>query len=95
MRCIERKIGGLKIEEVKTGATYEILCDLFDQSLFPLFQKVFEKLRDFNDLFLSHNYFWQIESNAITDINELENFGKMKIISEKIIRFFLLPARWF
>jgi predicted nuclease of restriction endonuclease-like (RecB) superfamily len=73
---LKEKLAALKIEEVQTGATYSILCDLFDQSLFLLFKRLLEKINDFRSLFLSHDYFWQLGDKVITDLNELGKFWK-------------------
>jgi predicted nuclease of restriction endonuclease-like (RecB) superfamily len=72
---LKAKLASAKIEEIKTPATYEILCNLYDNSLIPLYKRLLARLTDFNDLFLSHNYFWQA-TESVTNVNELSNFWK-------------------
>jgi len=68
---LKQKLAALQIEEIKTPATYQILCDIYDNSLVPLYKQLLLKLQDFSDLFLSHNYYWQGNQQMINNIDEL------------------------
>lgn len=87
---LKQKIEELKKEEIKTPATLPILYDLFDKSILPLYIKLLEKLKMFDEMFVAANYHWagpqynspRLEDNkplvtgSITDLNVWADYWK-------------------
>jgi predicted nuclease of restriction endonuclease-like (RecB) superfamily len=68
--ALKNKVSKFDTTELKVAASTEILFDIFDKSIIPLFEQLLFRLNDFNELFLSKDYFWS-GLNNITDINNL------------------------
>lgn len=71
MEGLLQKLASLQREEVKTPVTYALLCALYDKSIRPLFEYLLVRLREFDQYFLTSNYFWSFEKNT-TDLSEFE-----------------------
>ena len=81
---LKEKLAALKGNEIKQTATKEILFEIFDQSLMPLYTVLLARMEDFNDMFVSHNYLWE-GKNKIEKLEDLagewknEEFLKSKM----------------
>jgi predicted nuclease of restriction endonuclease-like (RecB) superfamily len=102
--ALKQKLAGLKGEEIKTPVTYPILCELFDKSLMPLFNKLLEKMKEFDDMFVSVDYRWDgpqyysirpsndkpLVNGVITEIDKLGSYWKdEKFININTEHYFL------
>jgi predicted nuclease of restriction endonuclease-like (RecB) superfamily len=73
--ALKEKIAGMKRSELKQTANIEILRQIFDDSLMPLFENILSKMEDFKDMFLSVKYYWSGHNN-IEDISRLAETWK-------------------
>lgn len=67
---LKEKLSKIKKEEIKTAATKEILEDVIDKSLVPLFEKLIGKMKIFEELFVTTKYVWS-GRNSFSDISKL------------------------
>jgi predicted nuclease of restriction endonuclease-like (RecB) superfamily len=68
--ALKEKLAALKGNEIKQTATTEVLFEIFDKSLLPLYTALLAKMEDFNEMFVSHNYHWQ-GRNKIEKLEDL------------------------
>lgn len=68
---LKSKLHSLKKEEVKLQADHEILNQLFDKTLIPLFAKLIEQLAIFDELFLYARHYWLLAQTKIESLEEL------------------------
>ena len=73
---LKEKLAALKGNEIKQTATKEILFEIFDQSLMPLYTVLLARMEDFNDMFVSHSYQWQGKNSIINSIEQLPQHWK-------------------
>ncbi len=71
LEAIKHKIAEWNKDELKEVATYPRLCDIFDNSLLPLYQSLLLRLKDFDELFMSHKCLWIVKSNQTDDMEDL------------------------
>jgi predicted nuclease of restriction endonuclease-like (RecB) superfamily len=72
---LKQKLATLNQPKVEVPVTHERLCQIFDQSLRPLFEKLLEKLKVFHSEFMSFNFFWSGPNN-ITELEVAANAWK-------------------
>jgi hypothetical protein len=72
--ALKQKLAGIKTEEFKTPATYEIMVDLFKKGLRPLYQELIAGLEPVNELFAFKRLEWSTFANNILtqNIDEIE-----------------------
>jgi predicted nuclease of restriction endonuclease-like (RecB) superfamily len=88
---IKQKLAALKSDEIKTPATKEFLFDIIDNSIVPFFEKLLEKLKSLEDLFLSAHYIWQGKSEPFNDIEKLAvEWKDEEFLKSKNDLFFLI-----
>lgn len=73
---LKEKLAELKGNEIKQTATKEILFEIFDQSLVPLYTALLTRMEDFNDMFVSNSYQWQAKNSSINSIDQLAQHWK-------------------
>lgn len=71
LEAIKHKIAEWNKDELKEVASYSRLCDIFDNSLLPLYEALLVRLKDFEDMFMSHQSIWLIKSNQTDNLAEL------------------------
>ncbi len=82
--ALKEKIAGMKRSELKQAANIEILRQIFDDSLIPLFENILSKMEDFRDMFLSVKYYWSGQNN-IEDISRLaETWKDVSFLSQTV-----------
>ena len=92
---LKQKLANLKSEEIKISATYPVLCEIFDKSLLPMFNKLLTRLKHFEDMFLSHNFFWSGPKN-ITHLDDLaEQWKDEEYLNRMEPAFFLYRLNGF
>lgn len=64
--ALKQKLANINQPKLEVPVTYELLCAIVDQSLIPLFEQVLQKLKTFNESFLSTFYFWSGSNNLYT-----------------------------
>jgi hypothetical protein len=69
--ALKQKLSSLKGNEIKQTATTEILFEIFDKSLLPLYQAVIKRMEEISGWFVSFSYNWQAKNLRINDINNL------------------------
>jgi predicted nuclease of restriction endonuclease-like (RecB) superfamily len=75
---LKQKIASTQIEQVSTTATLEILFQLFDKSLLPLYRELLQRLSVFHDLFLNYSYAW-LELPEAKNIDQLPPLWKDEV----------------
>lgn len=73
--ALKQKMAELNKPKVEVPVTNELLRQLVDQSLKPLFEKLLERLAVFHSEFTSYEYFW-CGPNNITDLVQATNTWK-------------------
>jgi len=86
---LKQKLANLKSEEIKITATYPVLCEIFDKSLLPMFKKLLKQLKPFEDMFLSHNFFWS-GPKYITQLDDLATQWKAEEYLNRLEPVFFL-----
>jgi predicted nuclease of restriction endonuclease-like (RecB) superfamily len=69
---LKQRLAELNKEELKTPATYQLLCALFDNSIKPLYENLFLRLREINSEFVSFSYSWSAGNTSISSLEDLE-----------------------
>lgn len=75
---LKQRLAGLKKEELKTPATYQLLATLFDNSIKPLYENLFLRLKEVNSEFISFSYGWSAGNTSIKSLEDLEIRWKEK-----------------
>lgn len=73
--ALKQKLASLNKPKVQVPVTIELLRQLVDQSLKPLFEKLLERMAVFQSEFTSYEYFW-CGPNNITDFVQASNTWK-------------------
>ena len=68
---IKQKLSKIKGDGIKQVATTEILYEIIDKSVLPLYKSLIQRINEYKGLFYSNNYSWKGKSKDFTDINEL------------------------
>lgn len=77
LRAVKEKVKSMQAEELQTPATYELLQNIFNQSLKPLFVQIIQKLsNDFKEEYLTHRVSWHLKQNLVYGIDDVEEFWK-------------------
>lgn len=77
MRAVKEKVKSMKVDELQTPATYQILQDIFINTLKPLYVQIIQKLSsDFKEEFLSHRASWHLKGAPVYGIEDVEAFWK-------------------
>lgn len=81
---LKEKLTTLKGNEIKHTATTQILFDIFDQSLMPLYTALLARMEAFTEMFLSFDYQWEGKSKierigALAEEWKNEGFLKSKM----------------
>ncbi len=67
---LKEKLASLKGDEIKKAANTEILLEIFDKSLLPFYTTLLTRMQDFNEMFISHDFYWQ-GKNKIEKLEDL------------------------
>ncbi|MCU0419830.1 MAG: PDDEXK nuclease domain-containing protein [Cyclobacteriaceae bacterium] len=77
LKLVKEKVKAMQTEELQTPATYQLLQDIFDKSLKPLFQQIMTKLStDFSAEFMTHRAMWQLKDTLVYGIDGVEDFWR-------------------
>lgn len=79
---LKERLSQVKGNEIKQTATAEILFNIIDLSLIPLFKNIIERFKDFSDWFVSQNHFWQAKGVNVKELNQLAEKWK----NEELLR---------
>jgi hypothetical protein len=73
LKAVKERLRNLRTDEIKTTATFQVLQDLFQNGLKPLYQNVIIKMRnEFSDEFISIGTGWTFNNMVVHDLNKLE-----------------------
>jgi predicted nuclease of restriction endonuclease-like (RecB) superfamily len=93
---LKEKLAGLNKEEIKQTATTEILFNIIDQSVVPLYKALINRMTDFKDWFYSSHYSFQGNGKEITEVDELaENWKDENFLKSKFEFYFTFWLRGF
>ncbi len=84
---LKSKLASTDAEELTTPATFDLLTQLYDKSLQPLYSVLLEKLEPLNTEFISHNYYWTIGDKTYQQLTEFEAAWKDENILRKNFTF--------
>ena len=73
LEALKEKLSQLKSPEVKQKVTTEILFEIIDKSLLPLYRAILKRMEEYTDLFVSCTYNWHGKNDAFKNI---EQFAK-------------------
>ncbi len=74
LKTIKEKIKSLNTPEIQTECTHEILQNIFDKGLKPLYQKIIQKFNsEFGAEFLSQQLNWRVSGKTVYAIDDLLN----------------------
>jgi predicted nuclease of restriction endonuclease-like (RecB) superfamily len=74
--ALKEKLAQLKGPEAKLTATTEILFDLIDKSLMPLFQQLLKRGEEFKELFHTLDWFWEGNNITFTSLEDVPRLWK-------------------
>jgi predicted nuclease of restriction endonuclease-like (RecB) superfamily len=87
LKNIKERLRNLKTEEIQTPATYELLQNLFQTGLKPLYQQIIQKMMDaFHEEFIFQTASWTLDRIIVHSIPEFEEFWKKQENLKKIQR---------
>jgi len=79
LRAVKEKVRSMQAEELQTPATYQLLQDIFNQGLKPLYQQIIKKLSTtFLEEFLTHSLNWSLGNSSVDGIEGVESFWKLE-----------------
>lgn len=73
---LKEKLAQLKGPEAKLTATTEIIIDLINKSLVPLYQQLLKRGEDFKELFHTLDWFWQGKNSTFTSLEDVHHLWK-------------------
>ena len=77
LKLVKEKVKSMQTEEIQTPATFQILQDIFDKSLKPLYQQIMVKLSaDFTSEFMTQRAMWQLKDKLVYGIDDVEAFWR-------------------
>lgn len=77
LKAIKEKVKSMQVDELQTPATYQLLQDIFNNGLKPLYLQIIQKLSaDFKDEYLTHRVSWQLKQGLVYGIEDVEEFWK-------------------
>ena len=75
LRAVKEKVKSMQAEELQTPATYQLLQDIFKQSLKPLYIQIIQKLsNEFKEEYLTHRASWYLKDAVVHGIEDVEVF---------------------
>ena len=89
LKAIKEKLKGIETDEIRTPATYEILLNLFNTGLKPLYQEIIDKMASFDEEFHDKMFTWSSTNISIENFEQLEEFyiGKEQLRKVHMISF--------
>jgi len=98
LKIVKEKVKALQTEELQTPATFQLLQDIFKQSLKPLFIQILQKLsHDFKEEYLTHEVSWQLKQTLVYSLEDVEEFWKkeenLKTIMEITFNYAMFGLR--
>lgn len=98
LRAVKEKVKSMQAEELQTPATYELLQNIFNQSLKPLFVQIIQKLsNEFKEEYLTHRISWHLKQNLVYGIDDVEEFWKkeenLKSVTEITFEYAMFGLR--
>lgn len=77
LKAVRDKLKSINSEELRTPATYQIMQDLFQKGLKPMYQQIIQKLfTEFHDQFLTQSLSWTCDRYVVYGIEDVEAFWK-------------------
>lgn len=77
LKAVRDKLKSINSEELRTPATYQIMQDLFQKGLKPMYQQITQKLfTEFHDQFLTQSLSWTCDRYVVYGIEDVEAFWK-------------------
>jgi len=77
LKTIKEKLRNIKSEEIQTPVTYDLLQNLFQEGLKPLYQQIIEKMMtEFQEAFLTQEVSWTLNNKIEYGIDAVEAFFK-------------------
>ncbi len=71
LETLKNKISQLKGKEVMQIATIKILFEIIDNSVIPLYQLLIERMKQFDEMFISCSYSWQGKNKRPSNFEQL------------------------
>lgn len=98
LMAIKKKVKAMQTEELQTPATYQLLQEIFKQSLKPLLIQILQKLsHDFKDEYLTHRASWHLKQTIVYGIEDVEEFWKkeenLKSVTEITFEYSMFGLR--
>jgi predicted nuclease of restriction endonuclease-like (RecB) superfamily len=98
LRAVKEKVKSMQTEEIQTPATFQILQDIFDKSLKPLYQQIMVKLStDFASEFKTQRTIWHLKDKSVYGIEDVEAFWQkeenLKSTNELMFQYQLLGLK--
>jgi hypothetical protein len=77
LKAIKEKVKSMQAPEIQTPATFQLLQDIFDKSLKPLFQQILLKFStDFQNEFMTQRAMWHLKDKLVYGIEDVEAFWR-------------------
>jgi hypothetical protein len=75
LKAIKDKLKSIEADELRTPATYQILQNLFNEGLAPLYQKILHKLHEeFHEAYLTETKSWNLNGQIVNHIDDVHAF---------------------
>ena len=98
LKLVKEKVKAMQVEELQTPATYQLLQDIFKQSLKPLYIQIIQKLSsEFKEEYMTHRLSWHLKQNLVYGIEDVEEFWKkeenLKSVTEITFEYAMFGLR--
>ena len=77
LKAIKEKVKSMQVEELQTPATFQLLQDIFEKSLKPLYQQIMQKLSsEFKNEFMTQRAMWHLKDKSVYGIDDVGDFWR-------------------
>jgi len=76
LKAIKEKLKNIQADEIQTQVTHNILLNLFNEGLKPMYQQIIDKLSVFEEEFHSKMFVWNCTNKVIVNLQQLEDLWK-------------------
>jgi predicted nuclease of restriction endonuclease-like (RecB) superfamily len=75
LKLVKEKVKSMKAPEIQTPATSQLLQEIFNKSLKPLYHQIILQLSsEFNDEFMTQRAMWHLKDKSVYGIEDVEAF---------------------
>ncbi len=98
LRAVKEKVKSMQADEIQTPATFQLLQNIFEKSLKPLYQQIMQKLSsEFKNEFMTQRAMWHLKDKSVYGIDDVGDFWRkeenLKSTNEVVFQYQLSGFR--